>query len=441
MEEAYVPDNNSLTIEDTLQPIVYTSWLLGVGVARPRKYPKIITIIIHSLYLVLCFVNIVYNVKDYHIFREDFDIDTDIHKIMFFANLGIIYVVTFYDVYHGIKLYDKWPELMDRIKNLDQKINEETLMNDRSLKIMEALAILTTFAWSLITYISYYYFTNVQHIFVSNLLFFFIAARSLINSFVFDIVVYVLYYRLRTINQLIGQLNKSSEATLIALKIKWIRKLHNVIYDLVVMINDIHGLHLLLCAVNTFTVVITKLLIVYLSVKSVKKDYTVILVNNGIWILYTMQFGLMCWICTLARQESNMIGININAFVLNCKPVNLDKVNRVKSQSYPDVSIEDPGSKKNFNRNGHNLNYVVVENLLCKDIAQDCIRNEISDFLIQLQQYQVTFTACDFFEMSNALFCGFIGVIATYLIIFIQFHQQSEHRNIDNVIQMAPEHN
>lgn len=52
-----------------------------------------------------------------------------------------------------------------------------------------------------------------------------------------------------------------------------------------------------------------------------------------------------------------------------------------------------------------------------------CDRNEVNDSSIQLQQHRVAFTACDFFEMNNALLSGFVGVITTYLIILVQFYR------------------
>ncbi|XP_036146843.1 uncharacterized protein LOC105829241 [Monomorium pharaonis] len=407
MEEIHMQiEDDSSSIEHILRPISYISWLLGVGVARPRNCSKAVTIIIRIVYLAVCFVNIVYTVIDLSNVGSVFALESDIFELIYFTNLVIIYVATFYYIYHGIRQYDKWPELMDRIKDLDQEINRETLMNDRPVKNVEVLAILTIFAWYPlfpIVHVLYYYFTNLENIFMSDLIYYLITARSLINSFVFDIVVYVLYHRLRTINQLIGQLNKLSEAPLIALKIKQIRELHNGICDIVVMINDIHGLHLLLCSVNCFTVVVSTLLTVYLGI--VEKNFAFILLSNCNWIMHTMQFGLMCWICTLARQESDKTGINIYAVVRNCTSVNHDKINRVKNQSYLDMPTENPDSEQDSKwSSSHNLNCVVIENLLRKNIDQDCIRNEINDFSIQLQQYRVTFTACGFFEINNVLF-------------------------------------
>lgn len=179
------------------------------------------------------------------------------------------------------------------------------------------------------------------------------------------------------------------------------------ICDLVIMINDIHGFHLLLCSANCFTMVVATLFRIYMGV--VEKNYAFMLINNILWILYAAQFGLMCWICTLARQESDRTGIIIYAIVLNCKPANLGKLNGVRNRSSLEVPLplEGPDGEQNSNRSsGYNLNYVVMENLLRKNLDRDCVRNEVNDFSIQLQQRRIAFTACDFFEMNNALLSG-----------------------------------
>jgi len=102
-------------------------------------------------------------------------------------------------------------------------------MNDRPIKNVETLAILMIFACgplSLIVHALYYYFTRPENIFASDLLLYYTIAQSLINSFVFDVVVYVLYRRFQTINELIDQLDQLFGALWIALKIRRIRELH-----------------------------------------------------------------------------------------------------------------------------------------------------------------------------------------------------------------------
>lgn len=176
------------------------------------------------------------------------------------------------------------------------------------------------------------------------------------------------------------------------------------ICDLVIMVNDIHGLHLLLCSANCFTMVVATLFRIYMGV--MEKNYAFILINNILWILYAAQFGLMCWICTLARQESDRTGIIIYAILLNCKPTNLDKMNGTRNQSSLEMPLSPDGERNSNRSSSYNLNYVVMENLLRKNLDRDCVRNEVNDFSIQLQQHRITFTACDFFEMNNALLSG-----------------------------------
>jgi len=173
------------------------------------------------------------------------------------------------------------------------------------------------------------------------------------------------------------------------------------------MVNDIYGFYLLLCSANSFTMVVATLFRIYMGV--VEKNYAFMLINNILWILYAMQFSLMCWICTLARQESDKTGIIIYAIALNCKSANVNKLNNARNQSSLEVPppLEGPDGEQNSNRSSnYNLNYIVMKSLLRKNLDRDCVRNEVNDFSIQLQQHRVAFTACDFFEMNNALLSG-----------------------------------
>jgi hypothetical protein len=100
-------------------------------------------------------------------------------------------------------------------------------MNDKSIKIVEALAIFATICYIIITVVSHIIRSRgPNNIFV---LWFFtcdevIPTQSLFSNFVFDVVVYVLYCRLKTLNKLIGQLDELSDA--LAFKIRRIRELH-----------------------------------------------------------------------------------------------------------------------------------------------------------------------------------------------------------------------
>ncbi|XP_028047604.1 uncharacterized protein LOC105837874 isoform X1 [Monomorium pharaonis] len=328
-------NDNSRSIEHILYLISYISWFLGVGVARPRNCSKAMTTIIRIVYLAVYSINMVYG--SMHLFNYVFILDNLIFGIVFFIAVIICYVSTYYYVYHGISQYDKWPELMNKIKKLDQKIRKETYINNQPVKNVEVVAILVTLVCCLlllIVYIKQLSCTYLNHPIMSDLLYFCMLIQSLINSFVFDIVVYVLYYRFKTINKLIGQLNELSNASWIALKIKRIRELH---------------------------------------------------------------------------YESDKTGIIICAIVLKCKPVDLNKLNRARHRLSIEMQppLENLDNDQNCNWNSNcNLNYVILESFLRINLDRDCVRNEINDFLSQLQHRRVAFTACDFFEMSNALFCG-----------------------------------
>lgn len=148
--------------------------------------------------------------------------------------------------------------------------------------------------------------------------------------------------------------------------------------------------------------VVATLFRIYMGVA--EKNYAFMLINNIIWILYAAQFGLMCWVCTLARQESDKTGIIMYTIILNYNVINSGKLNGTRNQPSLEITPENQDGEQNSNRSSnYNLNYIALENLLRKNLDRDCIRNEINDFSIQLQQHRVAITACNFFEMNNAL--------------------------------------
>ncbi|XP_012538520.2 uncharacterized protein LOC105837895 isoform X2 [Monomorium pharaonis] len=426
MEEFRVPiHDNSPPIEQILRPISYTSWFMGIGIARPRKCSKVVTTVTCIVHLVVCSVSMMYNVIDLLYFVSVSNFYNHIFLLVFLMNIVTCYVSAYYILYHGIRQYDKWLMLMDKIEELDQRIRRETHINDQPVKKAEVVAILATFACCFLLFIVHIwsFFLHSKDVAWSGSLFYYILAQSLINSFVFDAVVYVLYYRFQTINKLISQL-KLSSVPWMAFKIKRIRELHADACDLVIMVNDIYGLYFLLCAANCFTTIVATLFTNYIVVKEYYNFYHYLFIHNIIWILYTIQFGLMCWICTLVRQESDKTGIIICAIVLKSKPLNYDILHEIRIKSGLEVQLKDLNGKQICNcTNNLKLNYVIIENLLRRDLDREYVRNEINDFSLQLQHRRVAFTACDFFEMNNALFCGFIGVIITYLIISIQFSE------------------
>ncbi|KMQ88611.1 lysine exporter protein, partial [Lasius niger] len=217
-------EDNLPSIEHTLRPIVFVSWFLGVGIARPPKCPKAVTIILRIIHFGLCSVAI-----DSFTSNQILNINCEnyIYKIMYYMNKVMCYVSTHYYVYHGIEQYEKWPELMSKIKKLDRKIRRETPMNDLPIEVVEVLAILATFGPLFIIIYAYYYFIRPEDTVASELRLYYTIAQSLINNFIFDVIVYVLYHRFQTINKLIMQLDKQINAPQITSKIRCIRKLHN----------------------------------------------------------------------------------------------------------------------------------------------------------------------------------------------------------------------
>ncbi|XP_011155915.3 uncharacterized protein LOC105193243 [Solenopsis invicta] len=419
--------DNSPSMERILRPISYASWFLGVGVAHPRKCPKAITIIIRIIHMTVCFISVIYEASDIFPYIHELDI----FEYVYCLNKVMCYVSAYYYIYHGIRQYNKWLELMDRLKELDQKMKKEISMNDRSIKIVVALAVFATFTpYPLIlifTSLYYYCFqTHIRYLVViggSDLRLYYMLCQSLINSFVFDVIVYVLYCRFQTVNKLIGQVDKSSDVLWIALKIRNIRKLHTDICDLVNMVHDIHSLHLLFCLANCFTVALDVLFKVYIYDMD-HKDYEFTLLQNFCFIAYVTQFYLICWVCTLACQESNRTGKIIYIIILNYKSANLDN-HEASNLSNLEMRplLEDLGGQQEFSRN-HNLRYNIKENLLRGNLDQECVTKEINDFSIQLQQNRIAFTACNFFEINNALFTTFVEVIITYLVVVSQLYKQ-----------------
>lgn len=139
----------------------------------------------------------------------------------------------------------------------------------------------------------------------------------------------------------------------------------------------------------------------------VEKNYEFMMINNVIWMLYVGQFALTCWICTITCKETEKTGILIHTIVLSYK----------QSTKYGKLtSFKNRHRRENFQIEVHqpdhrnvcrfDLNYFGIQSLLRTNFERDCVRNEINDFAIQLQQQRVFFSACDFFEINNALLTG-----------------------------------
>ncbi|XP_039305580.1 uncharacterized protein LOC113003090 [Solenopsis invicta] len=394
--------DNSPSIERILRPITYISWLLGVGVAHPRKCPKAITIIIRIIYMAVCSYVMISDRKfifPFPLFPEYFVYTFPPFHII---NKIMCCVSVYYCIYPGIREYNKWPELMDRLKELDQNIKKEISMNDRSIKIVEALAIFTTFTFCpLITIIqALYYLPHLLQIDVS-LLYYILLAQLMINSFIFVVIVYILYCRFQAINKLICQLDKLSDVQWIAFKIRRIRELHTGVCDLASMVNDIYGFNILFCSGNCFTMAITSL---YYLFNFLPYCNCLRLIQYFLCIVYFMQFGLICWICTLACEESNRTGSIMHKVILNCQPMNLDN-NEASNQSSLEMrsALEDLNNEQNSNCSSSHNPYI-VENFLRKNLDLECVTEEVNDFSTQLQHNRVAFTAYNFFEINNISF-------------------------------------
>ncbi|XP_046142898.1 uncharacterized protein LOC114879034 isoform X1 [Osmia bicornis bicornis] len=398
--------------EQKLRPIMYTTWLLGVGVARPQNCPNSITIILRVIHFGLCSVIVAFSTMDFVNFGKVFH--SQLFEIMYWMNETMCHVASYYYVGHLVKHYNKWPELMKKLEFLDLHIGKEVSINDGSMKIRQILAVLTVCLSgpvSLIVHVLYYYFTAPDQIFASDLLLYYTISQTLGNSFVFDIIVYMICQRFRAINEMIEQLDEGSGMHWTALKIRRIRRLHNEICSVIMTVNEIYGIDLLICSTNSFIMVVAKLFRIYMSAAEKKNGF--ILINNIIWMIYGGQFVIMCWVCTLTHREINKIGLCINQFTLNVQ--HSTKFNKLaffnNFRNREPEQLEICGDNTALNLNGFG-----IENLLRTNFERDCVRNEINDFSLQLQQHRIAFTACDFFEMDNSLLTR-VSITNIYFVI------------------------
>ena len=153
------------------------------------------------------------------------------------------------------------------------------------------------------------------------------------------------------------------------------------------MLNDIHSLHLLFHSVNCFIIAVYTSL--YLPHISTENDFVILLMQNLINLAHATQFYLICWICTLAYQESNRTGRIIHKIRLNCKPVNLDK-HEASNQSSLELraSMEDSNSEQSSYCTCCDNPYC-VENFMRRNLDLECVTKEVNNFSIQLQQNRV----------------------------------------------------
>lgn len=224
-------EENPSKPEQKLSPITYVSWLLGVGVARPLNSPKSATIVLRFIHFGVCSVIVAFSAMDFVNFGKVFT--SKLFEIMYWMNETVCHIASYYYVCHVIHHYDKWPELMKKLESLDLQIGKEISIDDGSAMIGQILAILTVCLFgpvSLIVHVLYYYFTAPDQIFASDLLLYYTIAQTLVNSFVFDVIVYMICLRVRAINRMIEKLDEGDGAHWTAFKIKGIRRLHNGAY-------------------------------------------------------------------------------------------------------------------------------------------------------------------------------------------------------------------
>lgn len=154
--------------------------------------------------------------------------------------------------------------------------------------------------------------------------------------------------------------------------------------SVITTLNEIYGTDLLLCSTNSFIMVVAKLFRIYMSAAEHKSGF--IFLNNVIWMIYGGQFIGICWVCTLTQREIVKIGPGIEEFLLNAQ-------HTAKFSKFGSFRNGDNTMEQTFG----------LESLLRTNFERDCIRNEVNDFSLQLQQHPVRFSACDFFEMNNSL--------------------------------------
>ncbi|CAL7938523.1 unnamed protein product [Xylocopa violacea] len=421
-------ENGRANPERTLRPIMYASWLLGVGVGRPKNSPKWMTMLIRAIHFAVCSVIVAFSAMDFADFGKEFT--SELFEIMYCVNETGRHLAAYYYVYHIIRHYDKWAELMEILERFDENVGKGSApIDDRSVRIGQILAILLVLLFgpiSLIAHVLYYYLTAPDQIFASDLLLYYTIAQTLINSFVFDIVVYAIRQRFRAIGETMGQSsNERFGIYRIASKIRRIRRLYNELCCAVTTVNEIYGVDLLLCSTNAFVLVVAKLFRIYMSAVERKNGF--IFLNNVIWMIYGGQLVAMCWVCTLTHREINKIGLCVSEFALNGNRETVVKSDQLASSrnfwnEEPRQRLERAATTTTTSSSSH---------------CRSPIRDELNDFSLELHRYRLAFTACDYFEMDNSLLTrvseinrrkySFVSVITTYLIILVQFYKPERY--------------
>lgn len=156
--------------------------------------------------------------------------------------------------------------------------------------------------------------------------------------------------------------------------------------NLVNIMNDFHGVHLLLSSANSFMMVVATLFRIYIGV--VEGKYQFIVINNFIWMVYAVQFAINCYVCNLTVQESMRTGVLIHEVGLRNNQLT---------------------NKRLYSNNAGNrrsLNYQTDS----KTYEGSCVQNEVAHFSSQLEHNRVVFNACGFFVLNNGLLQGVSGI-------------------------------
>lgn len=90
--------------------------------------PKWITIVLRAIHFSVCSVIIAYSAMDFANFGKEFT--SELFEIMYCMNETVCHFAAYYYVYHIMRHYDKWPELMKMLESLDQNIGKELSIND-----------------------------------------------------------------------------------------------------------------------------------------------------------------------------------------------------------------------------------------------------------------------------------------------------------------------
>lgn len=222
-------DEKEKSFEKVIRPSTYLSWILGVGIARPKKSSKLTTFILRFLNFAVCSSIVAYGAIDFFFFGSIFKSDT--FKIMYYMNKVACYISSYYYVFHGIVQYKKWPMLMKRIATIDKKMRHCGVeCNNRCIRNFQIFTLIMTFLLgpvSLVSHALYYLYTRPEEIYASDLLLYHTISQSLCINFEFDLVVLGIYRRFKEINGAIRRSGEQITAGRIIMEIRRARDVHH----------------------------------------------------------------------------------------------------------------------------------------------------------------------------------------------------------------------